>query len=242
MPIELRRPVAFLAVAMFGLMVAFDAPLAQDLTIEDFVAAQRQSVCFPNFEPAGSCPSEGLFVPPAPNYQGWSAPTGHNRTCSFSKGEVCRYALVDYAGVADAYLRAAAQGALDLGTTFAGSVKVDPASGGCVQVAVKLRTHNALTFVTKLTRFDDATGEDSIFAASPLLFGARVGDVVQGAQPALGDSVLHIRYLANAAEPLPNLVRILMPTLRTGCEELEFLRFQADARSAEGSASVRQVG
>ena len=86
-----------------------------------------------------------------PTTRAGAPPPATTRPAWAGEGEVCRFALVDYAGVADAYLRAATQGALDLGTTFAGSVKVDPASGGCVQVAVKLRTHNALTLVTEGT-------------------------------------------------------------------------------------------
>jgi len=238
--IKARQSIELSSVSALLMLVAMNAAYAQNLTIEDFVAAQQQSVCVPEFEPVATCPTDGLFVPPASNYQGWSAPTGRNKICSGSEGEVCRFALVDYAGAADAFIREATQGGLDLGTTFEGSVKVDPASGGCAQVTVKLRTRNALTFVAELSRFDDFTGEDSIFATSPLLFGARVADVLQGAEPALADSVLHVRYLANADEPLPNLLQLI--NAPEGCEELEFLRFQADARSAEGTASVRQVG
>jgi hypothetical protein len=185
-------------------------------------------------------PSRGALRPARTQYQGWSAPTGRNKTCSFGAGDICRFALVDYAGVAAAFIRAMTQGALNLGTTSTGSVKVDPASGGCVQVTVKLTMENALIFVSNVRSFDYLTGENSVFVNSPLLFDARVSDVLKGAEPGLARSVLHIRYLASVDDPLPNLLQLL--SAPEECEELQFLRFQADAKGTEGSASVRQVG
>jgi hypothetical protein len=109
------------------------------------------------------------FFPPVPDYVGWS--DGAART----------FALIDYAGLADEYIKG--QTRLSLGTKVTGSIKACAFVGGKAQIRVALSTTQALGFAQSIkalrkNKFD--------FLNTPTIFGAKAQDVVNGATPAVG--------------------------------------------------------
>ena len=154
-----------------------------------------------------------LFVPPVANFLGWSDP----------KEEIS--ASVDYAGLADAYANGA------FGTETTGTVTERPLKDGRAEVHVKLHTTNALSWVV-----------DGFDYTGPLLFGHRAPEVLAGAEPALGESFLHVKFINTApGDPLPDLIKLLVDP-EPG-QELVFLSFhaRADGPLADGSPGRVEV-
>jgi len=107
-----------------------------------------------------------------------------------------RGASVDYAGLAEAYVKQASGGAISLGTSFSGRVIERRLRDGRAQMTVLLFTKNALAWV--------AEGCDFLGA---LLFGNRAADVISEATPALADSFLQFVFSNTApGAPLPDLI------------------------------------
>ena len=123
--------------------------------------------------------SQNIYIPPVPDYWGWTAPPPGVKTPASSyvggNGASC-----DYAGLANEWL--VQQGHADLGTAFSGSVTTRSLADGRMLVQVELHTINALTFAFRIT-----TPDFGDFAYDPLIFGARAQDVAAGAPPALGE-------------------------------------------------------
>ena len=154
--------------------------------ISDFVSTQG-TFCVPDGN--GGCQ---LFVPPVGNFIGWT-----NAACEAGGTGVQRGASVDYAGIANAYIKEASGGSISLGTRTFGQVIERPLRDGRAQVTVLLFTENALAWV--------AEGCDFL---GTLLFGNRAPDVVSGATPALADSFLQFVFTNTApGAPLPDLIR-----------------------------------
>jgi hypothetical protein len=154
-----------------------------------------------------------LFVPPVANFLGWYDPAAELA------------ASVDYAGLAVAH----AGGAYSTETT--GRVTERPLKDGRAEVHVRLHTKNALSWVV-----------DGFDFNGPLLFGHRALDVAAGAEPALGESLLHIKFINTApGDPLPDLIKLFVePELG---QELIFMSFyaQADGPLADGTPGRVQV-
>jgi hypothetical protein len=182
--------------------------------IEEFVEQQGKFCLDVNFAGAyvdeivdgnfvGNCPTGVpplLLVPPIANFIGQSDPQG-------------RSASVDYAGLADYWAGGA------FGTTAAGQVIERPLADGRALVEVLLRTGNALTWV--VDGFD--------FAAGPLLFGNRAPDALAGAEAALGESFMQVKFI-NAApgNQLPDLVQLFF--FPEGGQELLYFGFSNRAK------------
>jgi hypothetical protein len=198
---------AILLATMLMLVLLFPAvtPSAAERTIQEFVAVQQKGACATKGVPP--CPAKQLFLPPVPNYVGWGGLQRGDQACTFEPGDICRFALVDYAGIAARFIEA--RGGPDLGTSFGGTVKERPVDKGLVEVTVRLVTRNALIFVSELSTYDVQTGPKSIFLTSPLLFGARPLDVLDGRKPALGSSVFEVTYIDKPGAPFPNLLALL---------------------------------
>lgn len=192
-----------------------NAPMSKTTkrTIEEFVAAQG-TFCFPNG--SGGCIQ---FVAPLENFLGWTSPTQS------------RAASIDYAGIADRYIRSATSNARSLGTTFEGSVTERELSDGRVLVSVNLKTKSALTWA--VDGFD--------FANGTLVFGKRAPDVLGGATPVLGTAHLTVDFtLARSGDPLPDLLQLLaFPT--TG-QEVQRLTFESTASDGTTKLHVAQIG
>ncbi|MBI4600450.1 MAG: hypothetical protein HY721_00680 [Planctomycetes bacterium] len=199
--------------------------------ISEFVAAQG-TFCRP--DGAGGCL---LFVPPLQNFLGWRDPA---KNISIS---------VDYAGIADAWLESQA-GGFDLGTATSGSITERPLPDGRAEVHVRLHTRNALSWVINRT----GCPPGSAFAVCPLLLGHRAPDVLAGAEPALGQSLLTVVFVNTApGAPMPDLLQISSGRFRLPGQEFHSISIYARAsgelreasgfpEGAPGSAQVTQVG
>jgi len=166
-----------------------------------------------------------LFAPPAPNYVFWA------------NGVNDRVAAVDYAGLEATYL--AAHGGPALGTTFSGSVSQQVLADGREKVSVVLRTHNAASRAMRLS------------TAEPL-FGYSVPELLAGARPALGDSVMELVYInPTVGWPLADLGQLGFAP--TPGQVVVFLHFEATAagglrsgfgvgEGTPGQLHVNQVG
>lgn len=154
------------------------------------------------------------FVPPVPDYVGWA------------DRNVVTFALVDYAGLANAWIENESGGTQSLGTQVYGTVKERARPDGRAEVRVKLEARNALSWAFLIEDIDDT--DPQIFLNTPLSFGARAQDVVKGAEPALGKASFDITFM-NAAPgaPLPDLVQLLND-LQPGQAPLSF-KFQSKA-------------
>jgi hypothetical protein len=193
------------------------------------------------------------FTPPVPNQIGWSSPIPPP-PATIPKGWVNQYtnrfAMVDYAGLANKYLMS--QSYPDLGTTFEGTVMIrdlanDPDT---VEVTVVLHTKNALTWVAEFTGWPG----DNNFANLPLLFGARVDDILgtngrAKLKPALGESFLHVVFKNPKGAALPDLMELNWARF----PDFVFMRFlgQADGQlraafdvpdGTPGRAKITQAG
>jgi len=214
-------------VLLFGLMIIggfrpaqVHAIQAVHRPISDFVSAQGTT---------------SFFVPPVPDYIGWSTPEG-------------RAASVDYAGVANNWLitNGLPQG---LGTTTDGTINERPLADGRAEVSVLLHTKNALTYVLQ------CGGGGCDFANDVVLFGHRAQQVALGADAALGDSFLNVVFKNPAPGlPMPDVVanNFCIGANPADCE-LVSLSFHANANGAlraafgvpdgtPGKAIVAQTG
>ena len=104
------------------------------------------------------------------------------------------------------------------GTTVDGSVSESPLSGGFADVKVLVHTGNALT---------RAFGFDADFNTIPL-FGYFYGEVLGGAEPTLGDSLLQVTFSNTApGAPLPDFNQLLICPAPGQALEVFSIRAQA---------------
>src|ERR1051326_306023 len=191
------------------LTVAFTTLAAQLATagsrpISDFVSVQGHW-CIGGFDNNGNpiCPGSygalgcgALFVPPAPNFIGWSQPPNAVRGLPQLP---FIFLSMDYAGEIDRFLGGA------LGTTVTGTLDEVANPDGTATVAVTLHAHNALTFASLC----NAPANQCDFANTPLVFGARLSDVLRGAAPSLGDCTFYVKFINTApGAPLPDLLQM----------------------------------
>ena len=160
-----------------------------------------------------------LFVPPDPNFVGWSTMFVPPKLPIVpSRPEIPLFAGVDYAGLANAY-------APGDEPQMSGMVTERILNDGRAEVTVMLHTKNANAWVIDLDLSGDVLDQ---IANKPTLFGHRPIDVVNGAPQALGDSLLHVRFINPApGAPLPDLVQLVnfgVPGI-----ELTFLAFNMSA-------------
>jgi hypothetical protein len=224
------RKIGITMVSIAIILIAF-AGITQAATstvrpISDFVKTQG-TFCFPDGN--GGCV---IFVPPVKNYIGWSDPA------------MGISASIDYAGLADAWIKSASQGTLSFGTTMDGRIIEVPLNDGTGRVkdTVILTTKNALTYVI--------SGGD--FANGPLLFGHRAPDVLAGKDAALADVLMQVVFINTApGAPMPDLIQLIAAPLPG--QEFKSISIAATAdgtlRSAfgvpdgtPGMASVTQIG
>jgi len=196
-----------LPVAALALLAVASSAQAAQRPISDFVA--RQGTYCLKLDGAGnvSCAAGGyggsgceLFVPPQPNVGGWIDP------------KTFIFVLVDYAGLANALVGGT------FGTTLDGSVNEVPLADGRAEVSVWLHTKKALAWASDIS---------SSFPG-PILFGHRLDQVIGGAQAALGESLLQLKF-KNAAPgvPLPDLIQLIF--CPEPGQELEVMSFETRA-------------
>lgn len=182
------------------------ASTAQHLSLSDFLAAQGSCItpAQAGTLPPGAAIVNGcvLFVPFAPNFDGW----GVAPSTAFCSGFTT--AAIDYAGIVNNWL--VENGHASLGTATSGSVTERRMPDGSGQVTVELSTRNALQWGGCDPNFN--------FATATVLFGNRPDAVLTGATPALGSSKLRFVYSEPqyGVAPYIDLIRLNMPTSING--------------------------
>jgi hypothetical protein len=137
------------------------------------------------------------FFPPFPDYVGWI----NGDTLE----EAENFCLIDYAGVAGAYMLD--EYFIDLGTEVRGQVFEKELPDGSAEIKVVLHTKNALGFMQDVQALVDS-GFD--FAGTPTVFGNKALDVANGAPPALGAVSLNLTFrIAAPGDDLPDFQAIV---------------------------------
>ena len=157
--------------------------------IEDFLDAQ------------GTLTGDPFNFPAELESLGWTDP------------KTVRFAQVDFTGQANKYIIKESEG-ISLGTETEGKVIERPLSDGRAEVTVLLHTRNALTWVVELESLVQPIDPYSDY----LVFGHRADDVLQGMDPALGESFLKWVFINDApGDPLPDLLAevVVGPTVET---------------------------
>jgi hypothetical protein len=186
-----------------------------------------------------------LFVPPDPNFLGWSEDLDRDNNGVLDHSSL--FAGIDYAGLANAYPGGN-------GPQMTGTITERPLKDGRAEVTVILHTKNANAWIIELS-LDDLNGDTlGAIAGKPTLLGHRPVDVLAGGSQALADSVLHVTFINSApGAPLPDLLQLLnFPDTLPGTE-VKFVSFKAEVKGAftaeygvpegtPGACSVVQTG
>lgn len=132
-----------------------------------------------------------LFFPPVQDMLAWTD----------GPPEVINFGLVDYAGLANAYIEATT--GASLGTRVNGKVLECARADGTALISVVLSTQNALGFAQSV----EALIENNFdFLNTPTIFGAKAQEVVDGAEPALGTSHFRTTFvIGQPGDPLPDI-------------------------------------
>lgn len=144
-----------------------------------------------------------LFLPPVPNYVGWTDNVDINKATIF--------ALVDYAGLANDCLESTdCLDSLDvnLGTRVNGLVIQSELADGSTRIAVALTTTNALGFAQSVA---DLRSSNFDFLHTPTIFGNKAQDVASGKKAAVGHSIFLATFSITGPDaPLPDLVDVIV--------------------------------
>jgi hypothetical protein len=141
--------------------------------------------------------TQDMFFPPVRDYVGWI------------DNPITTFALVDYAGLANDYLR---KRHINLGTRVHGFVIQSELADGRAQIVVALFTTNALGFAQSFAALtnNDTRGPD--YLNTPTIFGNKAQDVARGAEAAVGQSTFVITFsISRPGAALPDLVEVLNP-------------------------------
>jgi hypothetical protein len=129
------------------------------------------------------------FFPPVKDMLGWS------------DGPLIDFGLVDYAGLANAYIEQTT--GTSLGTAVSGTVTECARADGTAMISVDLNTENALGFAQSIQALSD---NHFNFLQTPTIFGAKAQDVVAGAAPALGSVQFQTTFvIEQPGDPLPDI-------------------------------------
>lgn len=139
------------------------------------------------------------FFEPVPDYVGWAG------------ADFMTFGLVDYAGVAAAYLLDEEK--IDLGTEVRGLVSECELPNGMARVDVALVTENAMGFAQEIAELE---ANDFDFATTPASFGNKAVDIAAGEPFALGSAELYVSFRIKApGDPLPDFYDVLNEKKRT---------------------------
>lgn len=179
--------------ALLGVLVPLLGKAGPMGTADPLVDKNCVNLPLPTFLEAQGTSS--LFFPPVRDYVGWN------------DGAFTTFALVDYAGLANQYLKV--QKGISLGTAVRGSViQCALAEGsGRAKITVALTTTRALGFAQSIqalrkNKFD--------FLNTPTIFGVKAQDVVNVADAALGSATLSTTFFITQGAALPDLVDVLV--------------------------------
>lgn len=201
---------------LFALVVLATPTLVQGRTIQrpiqDFVT-QQGTFCID--DGASGCL---LFVPPDPNFIGWS--NDFDKDNDGVQDKAALFTGIDYAGLVDAYPDGKEP-------KITGTVTERRLKDGRAEVTVLLHTKNANVWVVELDLAGDVSDQ---IANKATLFGHRPVDVLNGEGQALADTFLHVVFINTApGAPLPDLIRFVVGATEPG-QELKFLSFSAHAQ------------
>lgn len=130
-----------------------------------------------------------LFFPPVQDMLAWT------------DGPFINFGLVDYAGLANAYIEATT--GTSLGTKVSGTVLECARDDGTALISVVLSTQKALGFAQSIQAL---INNDFNFLNTPTIFGAKAQDVVDGADPALGPAHFRTTFVIEyPGGPLPDI-------------------------------------
>jgi hypothetical protein len=178
-----------------------------------------------------------IFQVPVPDYIGWGSNTARYD---------CRFALVDYAGLAAKWI--ADNGGPSLGTQVSGSVTERALNDGRAEVTVVLHTTKALVWVS--TCIPD-------FSTGTLLLGSRAQDIAADPgnnPPALAISHFQIVFKnSSPGAPMPDLVNAFILGNAVPGQEIVSLAAQMEgsgllhaafgvAEGTPGAVKVTQTG
>jgi hypothetical protein len=184
--VRLTQIGALLGFVVFAATTAIPAQAqGNQRPLSDFINAQGTTQC---------------FTPPAPAQLGWG--TGIDKTNGNANLTPGRFALIDYTGLEGKFLLSHG---INLGTTVSGSVQERSLADGRALVTVDLNTKNALGWAIN----HDPVGPLTDFNNNPLLFGARVQDLIADSTrvPGLGNAHFRVVFTnTGAGAPLPDLV------------------------------------
>lgn len=145
--------------------------------------------------------STSIFFPPAPDMLGWF------------DVDFINFGLVDYAGLMNDYIESVDE-SLSLGTEVKGRVMECANKDGTYTVKVVLSTENAMGFAQLI---EDILANDLDFLNTPTIFGAKVQDVLDGAEPALGHVRLQTTFTIDKTDKTDELPDL--PDLRIAIQE-----------------------
>lgn len=127
--------------------------------------------------------SSSSFFPPVKDYVGWADAVDPDTELPTT------FALVDYAGLANEYIKA--QTGHSLGTRVRGRVVQCNLDGNKAQITVTLSTTKAMGFAQSI---EDLVASGFDFDATPTIFGAKAIDVANGADAAVGSATLRTTF------------------------------------------------
>ncbi len=183
--------------------------------LSDFLVAQ------------GTLNNPPQFYEPVKDYVGWA------------DGSFVTFALVDYAGLANEYIKS--QTGRSLGTKVSGVVLECKRADGKAQIAIALFTTRALGFAQSIA---DLQENDFDGIVTPTIFGAKTVEVVSGAQAAVGPVVLLTTFsIAAPGAKLPDFLDVVNDTPTYAPIKLSFTSttFGKCANGTRARLDVHQV-
>ena len=169
------------------------------------------------------------FFPDVPDYQGWV------------DTDFTTFALIDYAGLADAYVDD--ETGTSLGTSIKGKVTERALSDDTAEITVKLRAKNALAFAQSV---EDIVDNGFDFLATPTIFGFKAQEVVEdGETPSLGWAHLDTTFIiSEPGADLPDFLDLFFDPGTYSPVTMKFNSMTIGARPDGTKASLRvhQVG
>jgi len=161
-----------------------DAKHCTTRPLSDFLKAQ------------GTLDNPPQFFPPVKDYVGWA------------DGNFITFALVDYAGLANEYIKA--RTGHSLGTRVTGVVVECRLADHRAQVTVVLSTTRALGFAESI---QDLVNNNFDFLNTPTIFGAKAQEVVNGLEAAVGPATLITTFSIPApGAALPDFLDVINNT------------------------------
>lgn len=184
----------------------------------------------------GTLNNPPLFFPPVKDYSGWADAVDPNTQLPTT------FALVDYAGIANNYIKA--QTGHSFGTEMQGSVIECKLSSNTAKITVALFTTKALGFAQSIQALADNNFD---FLNTSTIFGAKAQDVVNGADAAVGPATLLTTFTvqqgSNGKFPLPDFLSVVNDAATYAPVTLNFtsITFGRCANGKRASLNVHQV-